>query len=173
MTPVEQASVDAWIRYYRPDENSPNVSISYYTKGAVIGLLLDAEIRRVTKDQRSLDDVMRAAWQRYSGARGYTSEEFRAVISDVAGRDMSSWLLRALETTGELDYSSLSWLGLRVRAETPPARAWLGLSLGATLRNDAGRLVVAQVHRGTPAEKAGVNVDDEILAIGGYRVRPE
>ena len=174
VTPVEQASADAWIRYYRPDENSPNVSISYYTKGAVIGMLLDAEIRRLTNDARSLDDVMRLAWQRYSGARGYTSEEFRAVISEVAGRDLSSWLARALDGTEELDYSSLSWLGLRVRTETPqPPRPWLGLAMAGTLRNDGGRLVVSQVRRGTPAEKAGVNVEDEILAIGGYRVRPE
>src|SRR5262249_49330474 len=170
----EQASADAWIRYYRPDENSPNVSISYYTKGGVIGILLDAEIRRDTNGTRSLDDVMRLALQRYSGAHGYTSDEFRSVISQVAGHDMSSWLTRALETTEELDYSSLAWLGLRVRTETPqPPRPWLGLSLGGTLRIDAGRLVVAQVRRGTPAEKAGVNVEDEILAIGGYRVWPE
>jgi predicted metalloprotease with PDZ domain len=173
VTPVEQASADAWIRYYRPDENSPNVSISYYTKGAVIGLLLDIEIRRLTNDTRSLDDVMRLAWQRYSGPRGYTSEELRALVSQVAGRDLSSWLARALDSTEELDYTSLSWLGLRLRTETQPAKPWVGLAIGTTLRNDSGRLVVAQVRRGTPAEKAGVNVEDEILAIGGYRVRPE
>jgi len=173
VTPVEQASMDAWIRYYRPDENSPNASISYYTKGAIIGLLLDLELRRITAGTRSLDDVMRAAWQRYSGAHGYTSDEFRALVSQVAGHDMSAWLSRALDTTEELDYSVAAWLGLRVRTEVGTTRPWIGLALGATLRNDAGRLVVAQVHRGTPAEQAGVNVDDEILAIGGYRVLPE
>ena len=88
--PVEDASFDAWIRYYRPDENSPNVAISYYTKGAVVGFLLDIEIRRATHNARSLDDVMRLAWQRYSGTRGFTPDEFRALVSEVAGRDLSA-----------------------------------------------------------------------------------
>jgi predicted metalloprotease with PDZ domain len=175
--PVEDASFDAWIRYYRPDENSPNVAVSYYTKGGVVGFLLDIEIRRATNNARSLDDVMRLAWRRYSGARGFTPDEFRALVSEVAGRDLSAWLQQALASTDELDYTQVPWLGLRIRNDAPPApRAWLGLAIsgtGATLRNDGGRLVVTQVRRGTPAFDAGVNVDDEILAIGEYRVRPE
>ncbi len=83
--PVEEASFDAWIRYYRPDENTPNTTISYYTKGGVIGFLLDLEIRRASAGSRSLDDVMRLAYQRYSGASGFTSADFRAVVSEVAG----------------------------------------------------------------------------------------
>ncbi len=175
--PLEDASFDAWIRYYRPDENSPNVSVSYYTKGAVVGFLLDLEIRRATNNARSLDDVMRAAWARYSGTRGFTPEEFRALVSEVAGADLSAWLHRALQTTEELDYSQLAWLGLRTRSDAPqPPRAWLGLwlaSSNATLKTDGGRLLIAQVRRGTPAFDAGLNVDDEILAIGEYRVRPD
>ncbi len=176
--PVEQASFDAWIRHYRPDENSANVSVSYYTKGALIGLLLDAEIRRATSGSRSLDDVMRAAWARYSGAKGYSADEFRQLVSEVAGTDLSAWLHRVLDTTEELDYGGLAWLGLRVRPEVAePPRAWLGLTpgpgAGATLRDDRGRLVVTAVRRGTPAEAAGINVQDEILAVGGYRVRPD
>jgi predicted metalloprotease with PDZ domain len=174
---VEDASFDAWIRYYRPDENSPNVAVSYYTKGAIIGFLLDIEIRRATNNAKSLDDVMRLAWQRYSGARGFTPDEFRALVSEVTGRDLRAWLQQALASTAELDYSSVSWLGLRIRNEAPPVpRAWLGLVLAgtaATLKNDGGRLVVTQVRRGSPAYDAGVNVDDEILATDGYRVRPD
>jgi len=174
-TPVEQASQDAWIRQYRPDENSPNVSISYYTKGAIVGLLLDLEIRRLTNNAKSLDDVMRAAWAKYSGAHGYTAEEFRALVSAVAGHDLSAWLHRALDTTEELDYTPLATVGLVAKADLPdPARPWIGLSTAnGTLRNDNGRLVVVQVRRDTPAEAAGVSAEDEILAIGGYRVRPE
>ena len=173
--PVEQASQDAWIRYYRPDENSPNVSISYYTKGAIVGLLLDLEIRRLSNNSKSLDDVMRAAWAKYSGAHGYTAEEFRALVSEIAGHDLSAWLHRALDTTEELDYAPLATVGLVAKADVPdPSRAWIGLSTSNnSLRNDNGRLVVAQVRRDTPAEAAGVSVEDEILAIGGYRVRPE
>jgi predicted metalloprotease with PDZ domain len=173
--PVEQASQDAWIRYYRPDENSPNVSISYYTKGAIVGLLLDLEIRRLTNNAKSLDDVMRAAWAKYSGAHGYTAEEFRTLVSEVPGHDLSAWLHRALDTTEELDYAPLATVGLVAKADVPdPPRPWIGLSTSnGTLRNDNGRLVVAQVRRDTPAEAAGVSVEDEILAIGGYRVRPD
>ena len=96
---VEEASFDAWIRYYRQDENTPNTTISYYTKGAVIGFLLDLEIRKATNNSRSLDDLMTEAYARYSGAKGYTSAEFRALASEVAGVDLSAWLRTALDTT--------------------------------------------------------------------------
>ena len=112
--PLEMASYDAWIKQYRPDENSANVSISYYTKGSVVGLLLDAKIKRMTNGAKGLDDVMRLAFQRYSGARGYTPAEFRAVASEVAGGDLREFFRRALESTEELDYSEmLDWYGLR------------------------------------------------------------
>ncbi len=176
--PVDEASFDAWIRYYRQDENTPNSTVSYYTKGGVIGFLLDIQIRRATNSARSLDDVMHMAFQRFSGASGFTSGDFGGLISQVAGADLSRWLHDAVETADELDYSTVGWLGLRFRPEgkSQDERAWLGLTLtkpGATLRDDGGRLVVAQVRRGTPAFEAGVNVDDEILALGGYRVRPD
>ena len=181
VTSAEMASFDAWIRQYRPDENSPNVTISYYTKGAVIAFLLDAQIRRATGGAKSLDDVMRAAYARYAGARGYTPDEFRAAAEQVSGLDLRPFWQTAVEGTTELDYAgALDVFGLRFRDPTPgtadggpPAadrgRAWLG----ATTRNDGGRLVVTQVRRGTPAFEAGVNVDDEILAIDEYRVRAD
>ncbi len=173
---VEEASFDAWIRHYRQDENTANTTISYYTKGAVIGLLLDLEIRRATNNARSLDDLMTQAYVRYSGAKGFTSGEFRALASQVAGVDLSRWLRAALDTTDELAYDDLGWLGLRFKPESASSKAWVGLTTvmpGATLRNDSGRLVVVQVRRGTPVFEAGLNADDEILAIGGYRVRPD
>lgn len=175
--PVTEASFDAWIRYYRQDENTPNTTVSYYTKGAIVGLLLDLEIRRVSNDAVSLDDVMRAAYRQYSGATGFTSAQFRALVSEVAGHDLSGWLRNALDTTSELEYAPLAHVGLRVNIESTGAggRAWLGLQLSrpATVKDEGGRLVVTQVRRGTPAWKAGVNVDDEIIALGGYRVRPD
>src|SRR5690606_22346466 len=83
--PLARSSFDAWIKYYRSDENSGNTSVSYYVKGSLVGLLLDAHIRRLTGDRKSLDDVMRRAYERYSGERGYTSAEFREVAAEVAG----------------------------------------------------------------------------------------
>ncbi|MCE2541019.1 MAG: M61 family metallopeptidase [Acidobacteria bacterium] len=168
--PVAEASYDAWIKYYRRNENSPNTTISYYTKGAVIGFLLEA-----TGGRRSLDDVLKAAYGRYSGERGFRPGEFEAVASVVAGIDLGGWFDRAIRSTDELDYEpALAWYGLEfapdARADDDaPAPAWLGLDT----RTDRGRLLVAGVRRGTPGYEAGFNVGDEILAIGDYRVGPE
>lgn len=166
-----QSSYDAWIKLYRPDENSPNSTISYYTKGGVIGFLLDARVRVATNGARTLDDVMRLAYERHSGTRGFTTEEFRRAASEVAGVDLSAWFARAADSTEELDYDeALDWFGLRFKpGQAREDKGWLG----ATTKNDAGRLVVSQVRRGTPAHAAGLNVDDEILAIDAFRVRAD
>jgi len=171
---AEMASYDAWIKYYRPDENSINTAMSYYTKGAVVGLLLDARVRKATNNAKSLDDVMKAAYEKYSGMRGYTADEFRAVAEQVAGVSLKAFWDAAVSGTGELDYTeALETLGLRFRSVSAPAdrpgKAWLGMGT----RNDAGRLLVSQVRRDTPAMAAGLNVDDEILAIDDYRVRAD
>ena len=171
---AEMASFDAWIKYYRPDENSINTAVSYYTKGAVVGLLLDARVRKATNGAKSLDDVMKAAYEKYSGMRGYTADEFRVVAEQVAGTSLKAFWDSAVSGTDELDYKeALDTLGLRFRSVSVPAdrpgRAWLGIGT----RNDAGRLVVTQVRRDTPALAAGLNVDDEILAIDDYRVRAD
>ena len=173
--PVADASYDAWIKYYRRNENSPNTTISYYTKGAVIGFLLDARVREATGGRRSLDDVLKAAYDLYSGEHGFRPGEFEAVASEVAGIDLDDWFDRAIRSTDELDYGpALAWYGLEFAPDAPadddaPAPAWLGLDT----RADRGRLLVAGVRRGTPGYEAGFNVGDEILAIGDYRVGPE
>ena len=172
---VEEASFDARIKYYRPNENSVNTAVSYYTKGAVLGFLLDGRIRAATGGVKSLDDVMRAAFERFSGDRGFTPDEFRAVVEQVSGLSLAAFWEGAVEGTAELEYgAALETLGLRFRSvegprDNGPQAAWLGMST----RNDGGRLVVTQVRRGTPAFEAGLNVDDEILAMNGFRVRAD
>ncbi|MFO0890017.1 MAG: PDZ domain-containing protein [Isosphaeraceae bacterium] len=174
--PLEASSIDAWIKFYRRDENTPNTGISYYVKGAVVAFLLDARIRKATEGKKSLDDVMRLAYGRYSGARGFTAAQFRELAGEVAGQDLSAWFRTALESTEELDYAeALDWFGLRFakdekknNANRPP-KAWLGL----VSKNEDGRLMVTQVKRGTPGYEAGFNVGDEILAIGDDRVPPD
>jgi predicted metalloprotease with PDZ domain len=172
--PLEASSVDAWIKFYRRDENTPNTGVSYYVKGAVVAFLLDAKIRRATSGKKSLDDLMRLAYERYSGPRGFTAEQFRSAAQEVAGLDLSSWFQRALETTEELDYAeALDWYGLRFSKDekknintNKTSKAWLGL----VTRNEEGRLVVTQVKRGTPGYDAGFNVGDELLAIEDDRI---
>lgn len=169
---AEQASQDAWIKYYRPDENSGNTAISYYTKGAVVGWLLDAKIRQSTAGTKSLDDLMRLAFSRFSGERGFTPEEFKATAEEVAGTPLRGFFARNVESTEELDYTeALEWFGLRFKA-APAAgakKAWLGAR--TTVNN--GRLLITRVPRETPAFEAGLNVDDEILAVNDYRVRAD
>ena len=103
-------------------------TVSYYVKGNIVGLLLDAHIRRVTGDRRSFDDVMRAAYRKYGGERGFRPAEFEALTGEVAGSDVAAWFRRALRTTEELDYAEmLGWYGLRFTepGSADPARAWL------------------------------------------------
>ena len=171
---MTQASMDAWIKLYRPDENTPNTSISYYTKGAVVAFLLDAKIRRATAGRRSLDEVMREAYARYSGTNGFAPHEFRALAEHIAGIDLGTFWRMAIEGTDELDYSeALEVFGLQFRppngAPNGKPKAWIG----ATTKIDAGRLLIAQVKRETPAYIAGLNVDDEIVAIDEVRVRSD
>lgn len=171
---MTQASMDAWIKLYRPDENTPNTSISYYTKGAVVAFLLDAKIRRATAGRRSLDEVMREAYARYSGTSGFAPHEFRALAEHVAGIDLGTFWRTAIEGTDELDYSeALEVFGLQFRPAngTPNGKpkGWIG----ATTKIDAGRLLIAQVKRETPAYTAGLNLDDEIVAIDEVRVRSD
>ena len=167
---AEAASFDAWIKQYRPDENSVNTVISYYTKGALVGWLLDTRVRAATNGAKSLDDVMRLALERYSGAKGYTPADFRKTASDVAGTDLGAWFNAVLDTTEELDYRpALVWLGLQFR----PGRTAESGALGAQVRTDEGRLIVAGVPRGTAAFAAGLNAGDELLAIDGFRLTAE
>lgn len=173
---LQESSFDAWIKAYRSDENSVNANISYYGAGSIAGFLLDAEIRRASKGAKSLDDVMRLAYERYSGARGYTDAEFTAVISEIAGTDFSGWINTTLGKPGNFDYQpALDWYGLAFEpvptpAQTPDGvRGWLGLGT----KNDAGRLVVTQIKADTPAYGSGLSPDDEIIAVNDYRVRPE
>lgn len=171
VTPVDMASFDTWIKQYRPDENIANMSVNYYPKGAVIAFLLDARIRKATGGARTLDTGMQWAMQRYSGDKGYTPAQFYAVMSEAAGVDLKDWFARTAESTEELDYTeALDYYGLRFRPVDLKTAAPV---IGGGTRNDGGRLIVTSVRRGTPGLAAGLNVDDEIIAIDDVRVRAD
>jgi predicted metalloprotease with PDZ domain len=100
-------------------------TVSYYNKGNVLGLLLDAKIRRTANGRASFDDVLRLAYRRYSGARGFTADEFRQTTQEVAGVDLRRWFASAISSTDELDYTDLlEWYGLRFVTSSGPAGAW-------------------------------------------------
>ncbi len=166
---LSEASFDAWIKFYRPGPNSREATISYYTKGAVVGFLLDAEIRRATDGVKSLDDLIRLAFERYSDETGYTPEEFRDLANEVAGVDLSSFFTYAVDSASELNYShALEWLGLRFRPnnEALSDQAWHGLGT----RTDGRSAVVTTVPRVSPGADAGFDTGDEILGIGELRI---
>jgi predicted metalloprotease with PDZ domain len=186
---LAQSSFDAWIKFYRPDEQSINSSISYYLKGSLVALALDMAIRAGTDGARSLDDVMRYLYTEvYGGAdqsrfydAGAFAEDggFLAAVESVAGDAGGRYrelLRRAVETTEELDYdTALAAVGLRpewgYKADVPPGHA--PATLGVRLKSEHGRLKVAAVLAGGPAEQAGIYAHDEIIAFAGARVDEE
>ncbi len=178
---MSDASFDSWIKSYRPDENSSNTRLSYYSGGSVVGLLLDAEIRRSSNDTKSLDDVMRLAYERYSGERGYTEAEFIALTSEVTGSDLAPWFKRVVQNPSQHDYQPmLDWYGLEFEAAKKPEPKMLpnGLEppdapggwLGADLKVSGGKTTVSRVLSGTPAYAAGLYVKDELIAVNGFRI---
>jgi predicted metalloprotease with PDZ domain len=99
--------------------------VDYYVKGPVVGLVLDAHIRKRTDSRKSMDDVMRLAYERWSGARGYTGDQFNQTVSDAAGVDVQPLLHKLIATTEEIDYTEmLDWFGLRFASSDDPAGAW-------------------------------------------------
>jgi predicted metalloprotease with PDZ domain len=170
---AEESSFDAWIKQYRPDENNVNSVISYYDKGAILGLLLDLEIRRRSNGARSLDDVLRSLYNDfYKKNRNYTPEDFQRVAEQAAGTSLEEFFRRYVGGREELDYNAaLSWAGLRLdTASTAAGRpAAEEAYLGATLEQIDDRLTVRNVPAGTPAYEQGLNAFDQIVAVDGYR----
>jgi predicted metalloprotease with PDZ domain len=121
---VEQSSREVWGNSNSGVNPGAN-TVSYYNKGEVIGLLLDAKIRRTTGGRRSFDDVMRLAYQRYGGSRGFTDREFRATTEEIAGVNLEEWFRRSVSSTEELDYTDLlEWYGLRFTTSSDVAGEW-------------------------------------------------
>jgi predicted metalloprotease with PDZ domain len=123
---LDQSSLDVWNGGVSGVGRDPNTTVSYYDKGPIVGFLLDARIRRLTNGRQSLDDVMRLAFTRYSGDRGFTAAEFQKVAEDVARTSLATFFHQALATTDELDYAeALDWFGLRFAAGDPKTTvAW-------------------------------------------------
>ncbi len=172
---LEESSFDAWIKLYRPDENSANTTISYYVKGAVVGWLLDAAIRRASGGKRTLDDMMRHLYERFAGERGYSDRAVQAAAEEIAGAPLGSFFDRHIRGTEEVDYApALALFGLRFRdpaagrGEDAPS-----IQVGFETREDQGRLLVKSVRRDGPAHEGGLDAGDEILAVGGYRITPD
>ena len=117
---LEQSSQGVWSNSLS-GVGASDATVSYYVKGEVAGVLLDAHIRKLSDGKASLDDVMRQAYRRYGGKTGFRPEQFTAVAETVAGHPLQPWFAAAIGAPGELDYAeALDWYGLDLtRTETP------------------------------------------------------
>ncbi|MHC5210181.1 MAG: M61 family metallopeptidase [Planctomycetota bacterium] len=178
---LARASMDAWIKHYRPDENSKNSTVSYYSKGALVGMALDLRIRRHTGGEAALADVLRLGWERYaSRGEGYPDGAIETLAAEVAGTDLTRFFDDYVTGTAPLDLAEdLAFVGLQL--EVRPARSDRALArddeeflleptLGITTRGESGLCKVTAVVEGGPADEAGVNPDDLLLAVDSMRV---
>jgi predicted metalloprotease with PDZ domain len=174
---AEEASFDTWIKYYRQDENSVNSQVDYYDKGSIIGLLLDLEIRKLSKGAKSLDDVMRHLYNEfYKKDRNYTPADFQKVSELMAGASLEDFFAKYVRGREELDYNaSLVAAGLRLDTAgvTAPQKPVEKAYLGADLVQEGERLLVSRVYAGSPAYEQGLNTDDQIVALDNRRVTKE
>jgi len=155
---VAQASFDAWVKYYRQDENTPNATVSYYSKGALVALCLDLTLRQEGKG--ALDNVMRGLWLRCAGGP-MTQSDLAAVLQAVAGRSYAKELARWVHGTAELPIQPLlEQHGVQVLKEP----AALAQALGLRVAERAG-VQVKTVLRGGAAEQAGFAAGDEWLGL--------
>lgn len=170
--PLGESSFDAWIKLYRRDANSDNVQISYYLKGEMVSLLLDLLIRAKHGNGRSLDQVMRQMWNQFGKSEtGFTPEQLQAVIESVAEADLSDFFHRFLNTTEELPFNQyLEPFGLQLQAESEDEQPPF---LGMTVKTESGREMIKFVEAGSPAQQAGIDPGDELLAIDGLRITAE
>ncbi len=171
---TEEASFDSWIKYYRQDENSINSQVDYYDKGAILGLLLDLEIRKRSNGAKSLDDVMRYLYgEFFKKNRNYTPADFQKASEIMAGSSLQEFFAKYVRGHEELDYNTaLAAAGLRLdTGETSgTTRALEKAYLGAEVAQESDRLMVRRVYAGSPAYEQGLNTGDQILALDNRRV---
>lgn len=169
---LADASTEAWVKFYRPHENSSNATVSYYTKGAVVGALLDMKIIQATGGRKSLDDVMKAMYVTYYKKldRGYSEKEFIRMTEEVTGVPMQDFFDRHVNGTEPLPMEAvLRPMGLMLRdlnAASGPVSGWTGL----TTSYSSGKLTVSTVERNSPAWRAGISVNDELIAFDDFRL---
>lgn len=171
---VAESSFDAWVKYYRQDENAPNAIVSYYTKGSLVALALDLHIRAHSKGKKSLDDVMRALWQRYgrdfysvNGGRGVTEEEVEILFDQATGLALKRTLHRFVHGTDDLPLAKLlSAFGIDWSDERTQGKP----ALGVRVAKEGKDCKLANVYEGGVAHAAGLSAGDVLMALDGLRV---
>jgi predicted metalloprotease with PDZ domain len=167
---LEDASYDAWIKLYRPDENTSNSTVSYYRKGEVVCCLLDLEIRARTAGRATLDSVLLHFWTDYGlRDRPVPEDGMQEIFERATGASLGDLFDAWIRGTAEINCEkTLAHVGLAVeRSRRPDSPA---CSLGARIRADAGRAFVSSVVRDSAAARAGLAAGDEVVGLGGLRI---
>lgn len=171
---VAESSFDAWTKYYRQDENSPNAIVSYYQKGSLIGLALDLTIRTETNGKKSLDDVMRTLWQRYGrdfyedgDGVGVTEADAEALFEEVTGLKLKRFFERYVRCTDDLPLAKLlTPFGVEFADNRKNSKPGLGIR---TTR-DGNDCKLANVYESGAAHQAGLSAGDILIAVDGVRI---
>lgn len=166
---LKESSFDAWIKQYRPNENSINSTVTYYNKGALIGLLLDLEILQATNAQQGLGDVMKAMYDQYytKEDRGFSQAEFEAMAEKIAGKSLKP-IFDYVDVASSPDYNaSLQHAGLELVDATETTN---NATLGVKTSTQNGQIIVSSILRDSGAWKDGINVKDELISIDGTRL---
>lgn len=162
---LEQSSFNAWVKLYRPDENSNNSSVSYYLKGGLVFSTLHFELKKQGKD---IKDLLTLLWARYKKdpAVGVNKQEVLGMIEDLAGKEVRDQFEVRISTTEDIDFETYYQdIGLEFKWEEKEESY-----LGVDLKSQGDRSIIAKVHLDGPAYKSGLNAGDEILAINGMRI---
>ena len=173
---AEESSYDSWIKFYRQDENSVNSQVSYYDKGAILGLLLDLEIRKRSNGTKSLDDVMRYLLAEYfKKDRNYGPEDFQKSCELMAGSSLEEFFAKYVRGRDELDYNAaLNVAGLQLdTTKNEEGKLVEKAFFGADTEWENDRLIVKKVYAGSPAYDQGLNTGDQIVALNNMRVTKE
>jgi predicted metalloprotease with PDZ domain len=167
---LAESSFDAWIKFYRANENSMNSGISYYNKGAIMGMMLDLEIINDSHDKYSLDDVMKYMYNTYykTQKRGYTDQEFKQGLEKFAGRSLDEFYKKYIYGLAEIDYDK--YLGYAGYHLTDELSANNDPGIGIVTNTTNGKIIVSGVYRGSGAWIGGINVNDEITEADSNKV---
>jgi predicted metalloprotease with PDZ domain len=166
--PVAHASFDAWIKAYRPNENSSNTTMTYYSRGQMLAALIDVMIVSKYDGKKCLDHFLQQLYNKYYKKlnRGFSEQEFKTELEELLGENLDGFFAKYVNGT---DIAPLSETFAKVGVQVTE----IGLpraSFGAGLRQDGGKTIVRSIRAGSAAELAGLSVNDELIGCNGYRV---